>query len=90
MAEDPTVIQILMGMKGDLGEIRANSVAMKQSLETHIADDKQVEQRVTQLEMRVEREKGFIKAWRVVAVFAGAMLGYGIQLLVSWLKSKST
>lgn len=90
MADDPTVLQILMGMKEDLGEIRANSVSMKQNLETHINDDRLVAARVTVLEMRVEREKGFFKAWQFGAAVAGAAITYAIQFLVSWLKSKPT
>lgn len=86
--DDPTVIGILMGMKEDLGEIRSTSTAMKESLDTHIADDKRLTDRVTALEMRVEREKGFAKAWQMLAAAAGALLGYLIQIVVSWMRSK--
>ena len=88
-AEDPTVIQILMGMKEDLGEIRANSVSMKETMERHIVDDKAVAARVTALEMRVEREKGFMRAGQLIATGLGAAAGYSLQFVISWFRHRT-
>lgn len=89
MAEDsPTVINILMGMKEDVGEIRASASATKESLESIIATNSEMNKRVTALEMRAEREKGFFIAARIGMAAAGAVAVYAIQFLGGWLKAK--
>lgn len=87
-AEPNEIIRILMGMKEDLGEIRANSISMKESLDTHVQADTAVELRVKALEMRVEREKGFFRAWQLVGVLLGSAAGYLIQAIVSYFRNK--
>jgi F0F1-type ATP synthase assembly protein I len=86
--DGPSVIAILMGMKEDLGEIRANSVSMKESLEAHIKADAAVELRVKAMEMRAERQRGFFRAWQLLAVLIGTGAGYLVQLIVGYFKSK--
>ena len=86
--EDPSVIGILMGMKEDLGEIRANSVSMKESLEAHIRADTAVELRVKAMEMHIERQRGFFRAWQLVTVLLGTAAGYLVQAIVGYFRSK--
>lgn len=87
-AAEESVIGILMGMKEDLGEIRSTTSSLKENMEKHIADDKLVCDRVTALEMRAERERGFFKAWQVIVVLLGTIAGYLVQLVVGYFRSK--
>lgn len=65
----------LMEISSDIGELKALQTQTNATLIAHIADDKNIETRVSVLEAGVNRQVGAVKVFAVIGTFLGAVGG---------------
>jgi peptidoglycan hydrolase CwlO-like protein len=72
MIKQDTVIEILLEIKGGLGEMSAKIESLEEKLETHSAQSKNTAEKVTQLEKDVWKAKGAIALVLTLGTLVGA------------------
>lgn len=69
------IYSALLEIKDDIGQIRANTTSTKEWLTQHVADDKLLTGRVSQLELKQENKRGGDRVWALIYAAGGSLLG---------------
>jgi len=78
------IVETLLEMKSQLGEIHGTMKSLDQKLDKHITDDEEVEDRVKALELHRAEEKGARKKTYAIASGLATLVG----LAVAWFTGK--
>ena len=80
--DNPTnadLYSVLLGIKEDIGGIKATAGLQLEGLKNHGA-------RLVVLEDGAARQKGAAKVWTLVGSIAGATLGSAVAIAAAWMK----
>jgi hypothetical protein len=75
---DP-ILEALLDIKNDVGEVRAKIGALEVWLTQHVADDTVDHERIRKLEMADAVARGKASVWQLASVAAGSALGWAIE-----------
>lgn len=82
---DP-ILEALLDIKNDVGEVRAKIAALEVWLTHHAAEDSTAHERIRKLEMADAVSRGKASVWQLGAVAAGSAIGWAIEY---FMKSKT-
>ncbi len=77
---DTDTLQILLGIKEDMGELKQLAQNFNTALTAHIAEDATERERVRKLELYTANQKGASRAWSAVYAAVGAIAGTAVSL----------
>lgn len=69
------IYDALLGIKGDIGELKADNNSTRTWLAQHVQDDKELTERVNVLSSSYARQRGAAKVWSLIGAATGAALG---------------
>lgn len=76
-------MELLLEMKGDVGEIKGLLSGLGQTLRDHIAEDRATATRVAALEVESNKRSGAHKVWLGIASAAGALSGFVTHIVTA-------
>lgn len=79
---DP-VMDALLDIKGDVGEVKASLRSMNAWMEQHAREDREAHERITAIELRAATQRGRASVWHIIATGAGALFGYFVQFVIA-------
>ena len=76
------LMNVLLDIKGQTGEMKAHIEATTGRLEQHIEDDKVVLETVQTLQLSAARQKGFLAALSSFGALLGGGVGYIVERIL--------
>jgi gas vesicle protein len=84
---DP-ILQLLMDIKGDVGELKASTQTFADGLKKHIEDDEKLAEDVKTLQLTQAANKGAARVWTLVGSGIGAAVGSAAAIAAAWIQAK--
>lgn len=82
MSNEALVLETLLEIKSQLGEVHATTNALSEKLTRHVEDDEVTAERVRTLELAQAKERGARKTWAVLGTAVATVAG----LVVGWVR----
>lgn len=84
---DP-VINVLLDIKEDVGEVKASLRAMNAWMEQHAREDREAHERIQALELRSATQRGRASVWHIIATGVGAVVGFVAEHAITYFSNK--
>jgi hypothetical protein len=82
------ILKALLDIKEDTGATRAKVEALEGWMTQHAAEDRQVHERVRQMELGRAHSRGRASVFHMIAVGAGSVAGYVVHFLFDLWKGR--
>lgn len=82
---DQRIMDILLEIHGDIGQLKGTTTAFAAGLAKHVADDEAMAADIKQLQLTQASNKGAARVWTLVGSGIGAALGSAVAVAAAWL-----
>jgi hypothetical protein len=79
MNNEALILETMLEMKSQLGEIHGTVRAVDEKFDKHVEDDAAVAERVRLLERAHDKQRGAMKVWGLVGVGVGTLCGWAVE-----------
>lgn len=80
--QDPVLVAV-MELKGDVGEVKAQLLALDAWMKQHALDDKEAHARLAQIELREADDRGARRIIHGMFAAVGSIIGSGLTMAVN-------
>lgn len=81
MNNEALILETMLEMKSQLGEIHGTVRAVDEKFDKHVQDDAAVAERVRLLERAHDKQRGAMRVWGLVGVGLGTAIGWVVELV---------
>lgn len=79
-----TIMEVLLEIKGNVGELKGTTKALSDNLVTHIAETVQIKKDVIDLQLTQASERGARRTWVAVGSGIGVLVGAAAEAVAGY------
>jgi hypothetical protein len=72
--EQPLLLQTLLNIREDIGELKALQTAANETFAKHCADDAIAHGRIREIELVQAKQRGAVRTWGIIATGAATLI----------------